>query len=676
MKTHIATPHSKIFRRHPSSEYVIHVSWSDGSVNVVYRRYSKFFDFQMKLLSIFPEEAGARNPTQRMIPFLPGKKLFGRSQTREVASRRLGQLNEYCQLLVRLPPKISESDEVLQFFTPTAEDINPVTESDTFEEDPTTGGVIKKGAKEIDVISDPIQPDPYIVIADYKKQQKNEVDLHTGDNVEVFEKNDNGWWFVSSNDSQGWAPATFLSRADGGDDEDGLAGGGTEERYISNNSYKAQQEDEVSFETGVVLIVMQKSLDGWWKVRYKEKIGWVPAAFLQVYTGPADVTASTPTQRVGNVMSVSDIISRRQAADSSKNSPMLGRKDNLHSHGTEAKPTPPRRTTVRPGQKTDDERTVRKGATRKRRPTATKKTLEYYTVADFSDSAGDSISFKSGQKVQIIQETESGWWLVKIGDEEGWAPSSYMEAKEETVAETRPQPSNRESLDEETGESSPRPPRPPPPTGRKISNGGATSSSSGTGGFRPVSTPGGSKSSGAASAFRPVSMPSSNNGRPLPVTPAFKPAPPALKPTPQTQPKPFRPSSGGGSNLIQNAQANLKPVRSQSKPPLVNRQKKPGAQPNGSPIGTPGSNVQPSQIADLQNQLKSLKTPSSGGVRDRRPSNAYVTTAAYENVDDDDGLSFEEGVQVEVIEENDTGWWLVRIAGEEGWAPSTYLEKA
>lgn len=27
--------------------YVINVTWSDGSVNVIYRRYSKFFDLQV-----------------------------------------------------------------------------------------------------------------------------------------------------------------------------------------------------------------------------------------------------------------------------------------------------------------------------------------------------------------------------------------------------------------------------------------------------------------------------------------------------------------------------------------------------------------------------------------------------------------------------------------------------
>ena len=45
---------------------------------------------------------------------------------------------------------------------------------------------------DIEQISDPIQSEQYTVIADYKKQQKNEVDLHAGDIVEVFEKGENG----------------------------------------------------------------------------------------------------------------------------------------------------------------------------------------------------------------------------------------------------------------------------------------------------------------------------------------------------------------------------------------------------------------------------------------------------------------------------------------------------
>lgn len=42
------------------------------------------------------------------------------------------------------------------------------------------------------VISEPMQLDQYIVIADYQRQNKSEVSVLAGDIVEVIEKNENG----------------------------------------------------------------------------------------------------------------------------------------------------------------------------------------------------------------------------------------------------------------------------------------------------------------------------------------------------------------------------------------------------------------------------------------------------------------------------------------------------
>lgn len=50
----------------------------------------------MNLLENFPSEAGQNDPTKRIIPFLPGKSLFRRSNTREYALKRMGSISEYC----------------------------------------------------------------------------------------------------------------------------------------------------------------------------------------------------------------------------------------------------------------------------------------------------------------------------------------------------------------------------------------------------------------------------------------------------------------------------------------------------------------------------------------------------------------------------------------------------
>ena len=58
------------------------------------------FCFQSQLIDMFPEEAGALDPSKRIIPFLPGKKFFGRSHIREVAIKRMTPIAEYCKVCI------------------------------------------------------------------------------------------------------------------------------------------------------------------------------------------------------------------------------------------------------------------------------------------------------------------------------------------------------------------------------------------------------------------------------------------------------------------------------------------------------------------------------------------------------------------------------------------------
>ena len=61
---------------HFSQVFVIRVVWSDGDEQIIYRRYSQFFDLQCRLLDEFPDDAGEIYPMDRIIPFLPGGYQF------------------------------------------------------------------------------------------------------------------------------------------------------------------------------------------------------------------------------------------------------------------------------------------------------------------------------------------------------------------------------------------------------------------------------------------------------------------------------------------------------------------------------------------------------------------------------------------------------------------------
>ena len=56
-------------------------------------------------------------------------------------------------------------------------------------------------------------------------------------------------------------------------------------------------------------------------------------------------------------------------------------------------------------------------------------------------------------------------------------------------------------------------------------------------------------------------------------------------------------------------------------------------------------------------------------------SEHYMTIGEFQ-AQASDGLSFQEGIEVSVITKNPSGWWFVEAGSDEGWVPSSYLEKS
>ncbi|KAG8578662.1 hypothetical protein GDO81_010573 [Engystomops pustulosus] len=408
-------------RRIPNKHYVyiINVTWSSGTTEVIYRRYSKFFDLQMQILDKFPVEGGQKDPKQRIIPFLPGKILFRRSHIRDVAVRRLIPIDDYCKALIRMPPYISQCDEVLNFFEARLEDYNPP------KEEPI--GKKKFGADSTS--ADPLVLDQYVVVAAYDKQESTEISLRVGQVVDIIEKNESGWWFVSTADEQGWVPATCLEAQDGGQ-EDFTIQPEEEEKYSVIYPYTARDQDEITLDKGAIVEVIQKNLEGWWKIRYKGAEGWAPASYLKKISG--------------------DLLSQKLASGSSANSSALdldgiSRQQNYAGREREA---PSRQLPItdfkrkspimrqRPPPRRD--LTIPRGLNLPKPPTPPHVEEEYYTIADFQTTIPDGISFQAGLKVEVIEKNHGGWWYIQIDDKEGWAPATFIDKYKKTSNASRP----------------------------------------------------------------------------------------------------------------------------------------------------------------------------------------------------------------------------------------------
>ncbi|XP_066096439.1 SH3 and PX domain-containing protein 2A isoform X3 [Saccopteryx bilineata] len=474
-------------RRNPSKHYVyiIHVTWSDSTSQTIYRRYSKFFDLQMQLLDKFPIEGGQKDPKQRIIPFLPGKILFRRSHIRDVAVRRLKPIDEYCRALVRLPPHISQCDEVFQFFEARPEDVNPPKED-------YGSSKRKSGA---DTSAEPMILEQYVVVSNYKKQENSELSLQAGEVVDVIEKNESGWWFVSTSEEQGWVPATYLEAQNGTRDDSEIntyktgevskrrkahlrrldrrwtLGGmvnrqhSREEKYVTVQPYTSQSKDEIGFEKGVTVEVIRKNLEGWWYIRYLGKEGWAPASYLK--KAKDDLPArkknlAGPVEIIGNIMEISNLLNKKASGDketppaegegpeapvakkeislpilcNASNGSALGVPERTVSKLAQGSPAvariaPQRAQISSPNLRTrpPPRRESSLGFQLPKPPEPPSVEVEYYTIAEFQSCISDGISFRGGQKAEVIDKNSGGWWYVQIGEKEGWAPASYIDKR-------------------------------------------------------------------------------------------------------------------------------------------------------------------------------------------------------------------------------------------------------
>ncbi|XP_039557649.1 SH3 and PX domain-containing protein 2B isoform X4 [Passer montanus] len=417
-------------RRTPNKHYVyiIRVSWSNGATEVIYRRYSKFFDLQMQMLDKFPMEGGQKDPKQRIIPFLPGKILFRRSHIRDVAVKRLIPIDEYCKALIQLPPYISQCEEVLQFFETRPDDLTP----------PKEEPIGKKRSGADCASAEPLVLEQYVVVADYQKQESSEISLCVGQVVEIIEKNESGWWFVSTLEEQGWVPATCLEAQDGVQDEFSMQPD-EEEKYTVIYPYTARDQDEMNLDKGAVVVVIQKNLEGWWKIRYQGQEGWAPASYLR--KGNGDVFPPKLGSGSSAHSSALDLdgISRQQLLASRDKDGLGGQRDSR----LESRPLPSadiRRKSPKMRQRPPPRRdlTIPRGLNLPKPPVPPQVEEEYYTIADFQTTIPDGISFQAGMKVEVIEKNLSGWWYIQIEEKEGWAPATFIDKYKKTSNASRP----------------------------------------------------------------------------------------------------------------------------------------------------------------------------------------------------------------------------------------------
>ncbi|XP_075751378.1 intersectin-1 isoform X5 [Rhipicephalus microplus] len=149
------------------------------------------------------------------------------------------------------------------------------------------------------------KPEIVSVIAPYKATGPEQLTLEKGQLIQVRKKTDSGWWegelqVKGKKRQTGWFPATYVkvlggSGANSSRNSPVPAAFGSSTRGEQVRAlfpFIGQQEDELSFQKGDVLVVLSKEDSSWWKGELAGRVGLFPANYVEPLDRPVDKCGS------------------------------------------------------------------------------------------------------------------------------------------------------------------------------------------------------------------------------------------------------------------------------------------------------------------------------------------------------------------------------------------------
>ncbi|XP_068606097.1 NADPH oxidase organizer 1a [Brachionichthys hirsutus] len=277
-----------VIRKEIGKMYIASVLWSDKNEIVVYRTFAAFESMHKQLKKSFPSGSKMKK-SDRVIPKFRDKHMLNTKQKKGTGKslERRKFLQSYCDDLLNCGPRVCQSPEVVQFFHPNDQDLQPEF---------TKSGILimlsddeirpDAGPASISHVTQPFVTETYRCVAAYEtKDTKNKpFKVAADEKVDVLIKDKGGWWLVEKEDKQmAWFPAPYLEKLeDDLDDEDEIDGSFEKAMsYTAIKNYKATKSDEISVAIGSVVEVLLQSDNGWWLIRHNGKTGYIPTMYLQ-----------------------------------------------------------------------------------------------------------------------------------------------------------------------------------------------------------------------------------------------------------------------------------------------------------------------------------------------------------------------------------------------------------
>ena len=334
----------------------------------------------------------------------------------------------------------------------------------------------------------------YFTVGDFRSLGiEGALNFAEGVSVEVVEKSPNGWWLGKIGGVEGWIPSSYLGKrgkeklsendASLPEQRDspkqnvskGLSPGTSLPSVAEKTSevpgalvtladYEGDFEGSISFKEGQIAHLIEKPQDGWSFVKIQGKEGWAPSSYLASSSEkkPAPPRPVAPVGVKPPSVGKPGIRSAQQEkpvsnAQSQRSKPLPVPVKPVKPASTQdsvsKKPDRPAKPQVKPRTKISVPDVPQKLSRVQATSAPVKNKSLCRAVESFASDEAEGFSFCKGDEFEYLEDSGSGWWLVKTRDDkEGWAPASYLE-----TVNTKPAVPTK-------------PTRPNPPKERKQSN--------------------------------------------------------------------------------------------------------------------------------------------------------------------------------------------------------------
>uniref|UniRef100_A0A3P9MH71 NADPH oxidase organizer 1a n=1 Tax=Oryzias latipes TaxID=8090 RepID=A0A3P9MH71_ORYLA len=278
-----------VLHKEKSKMFMTSVLWSDQNDIAIYRKLEDFKKMHKQVKKDCTTDRKMKK-SERVLPRfrLQGGGRMGKKTTKSVVF--LKSLEKYCNDLLNCEARISQSSSLIKFFQPNDQDLDREFPKNCIMIMQTDAENCSNRDRPDGNVTQPFVSETYRCMATYEtKDTRNKpFKVAVDDKLDVLIKDRTGWWLVENEEKRmAWFPAPYLEKIyDNGDDDDDDETSERGKLYTATKNYTSTCDDEISVTAGAVVEIQQKSENGWWLVRHKGKIGYIPAMYLQPYNHP------------------------------------------------------------------------------------------------------------------------------------------------------------------------------------------------------------------------------------------------------------------------------------------------------------------------------------------------------------------------------------------------------